>query len=331
MQISQSVSLSSIYQPISGELETVKSDLLEHLRDAFSLIQGLGFEQTVVGGKQIRPALALLSGLSIDPGKGSMLNDVAVASEMTHFASLIHDDVVDGAATRRGVESVNARWHEKVAVLLGDYIMSQALYILSEHGNAEVLRTIMSAIKDMSEGELHQITASSNGTVSETEYYNVIRFKTSSLMGAVCKMPAQMLRESEQNVRAMHDYGLNFGMAFQIVDDLLDYVADERRLGKPTFCDIKDGKATLPTICMLNRLEKNDADRIKGILKKRKVRNADKVWLCDALRGCSADEYCIEIATDFSSRAKSAIEPIPDSEYKRSMIELCDHIVAREK
>jgi octaprenyl-diphosphate synthase len=331
MQISQSVSLSGIYQPISKELETVRSDLIEHLRDAFSLIQGLGFEQTVVGGKQIRPALALLSGLSIDPGKGSMLTDIAVASEMTHFASLIHDDVVDGAATRRGTESVNARWHEKVAVLLGDYIMSQALYILSEHRNSEVLRTIMSAIKDMSEGELHQITASSNGIVSETDYYSVIRFKTSSLMGAVCKMPAQMMGESEQTVKAMHDFGLNFGMTFQIVDDLLDYVADERHLGKPTFCDIKDGKATLPTICMLNRLEKSDADRIKGFLKKKKVEDADKAWLCDALRSCSADEYCIDIATDFASRAKDAIQPIPESEYKRSMIDLCDHIVAREK
>jgi geranylgeranyl pyrophosphate synthase len=331
MQISQSVSLSSIYQPISGELEAVRNDLLENLRDAFSLIQGLGFEQTVVGGKQIRPALALLTGLSLNPNKGAMLTDIAVASEMTHFASLIHDDVVDGAATRRGVESVNARWHEKVAVLLGDYIISQALYILSEHRNPEVLRTIMSAIKDMSEGELHQITASSNGTVSETEYYNVIRFKTSSLMGAVCKMPAQMMGEPEETVQAMHDYGLNFGMAFQIVDDLLDYVADERQLGKPTFCDIKDGKATLPTICMLNRLEKSDADRIKSILKAKKVEDADKAWLCDALRSCSADEYCIEIADTFSSRAKNAIEPIPDSEYKRSMIELCDHIVSREK
>jgi geranylgeranyl pyrophosphate synthase len=331
MQISQGITLSSIYHPIEDDLEAVRKDLLEHLRDAFDLIQGLGFEQTVVGGKQIRPALALLSGLSIDAKKGHALTSIAVASEMTHFASLIHDDVVDGAETRRGTESVNARWHDKVAVLLGDYIISQALYMLSEHRNAEVARTMMIAVKDMAEGELHQITARTNGTTSEEDYFKVIRHKTSSLMGAVCKMPAQALDASPEIADAMFDFGLNFGMTFQIVDDLLDFVADEERLGKPTFCDIKDGKATLPTICMLERLDRNDADRIRNLLKERKAERSDKIWLGEALKGCSADEYCIEIASDFASRAKNAIESIPDSEYKRSMFDLCDHIVARDK
>lgn len=331
MQISQSVSLSSIYEPISKELDTVRKVLLRNLRDAFSLIQGLGFEETVVAGKQIRPALALLSGLSASPGKQETLIGVAVASEMTHFASLIHDDVVDGAKTRRGTESVNARWHDKVAVLLGDYIISQALYILSEYRNAEVARTMMSAVKDMAEGELHQIMARSNGIVSEDDYYSIIRHKTSSLMGAVCKMPAHALGESPEIANALRDYGYNFGMAFQIVDDLLDFVADERKLGKPVFCDIKDGKATLPTICMLNRLDKVDADRIRTILKERTLKESDTVWLSEALHGCAADEYCIEVASDFAAQAKRAIESLPDSEYKRSMFDLCDHVVARDK
>ena len=331
MQISQGITLSGIYHPIVDDLKTVRKELLEHLRDAFGLIQGLGFEQTIVGGKQIRPALALLSGLSIDAESGHALTDIAVASEMTHFASLIHDDVVDEAKTRRGTESVNARWHDKVAVLLGDYIISQALYILSEHRNTDVARTMMIAVKDMAEGELHQITARTNGTTSEEDYFNVIRHKTSSLMGAVCKMPAQALGEPQEIVDAMFDFGLNFGMTFQIVDDLLDFVADEERLGKPTFCDIKDGKATLPTICMLERLDRSDADRVRNLLRERKAERSDKIWLGEALRGCSADEYCIEIASDFASRAKNAIESIPDSEYKRSMIDLCDHIVARDK
>ena len=331
MQISQGITLSSIYHPVVKDLEKTRKDLLEHLRAAFGLIQGLGFEETVVGGKQIRPALALLSGLSIDAEKGRQLTDIAVASEMTHFASLIHDDVVDGAETRRGSESVNARWHDKVAVLLGDYIISQALYMLSDYRNSEVARTMMIAVKDMAEGELHQITARTNGTTSEADYFNVIRHKTSSLMGAVCKMPAQALGEPPEVADAMFDFGLNFGMTFQIVDDLLDFIADEERLGKPTFCDIKDGKATLPTICMLERLDRSDADRIRNFLRERNVERSDRAWLCEALRGCSADEYCIEIASDYASRAKKAIESIPNSEYKRSMIDLCDHIVARDK
>lgn len=331
MQISQDVSLSTIYTPIAGQLEMVREDLLRYLRDAFELIQGLGFEKTVVGGKQIRPALALLSGLSIDPTKAAEFVDIAVAIEMTHFASLIHDDVVDNAKTRRGEESVNARWHEKVAVLLGDYIISQALYILSESRNAEVLRTIMTAVKNMSEGELHQIMTNSNGTISEADYYSVIRFKTSSLMSAVCTMPAQLLGEPAETVNAMREYGYNFGMAFQVVDDLLDFVADEERLGKPTFCDIKDGKATLPTICMLSRLDEGAGNKIRRILRRKQLGDADKKWLLESLRACSADEYCIETAGDFVSRAKQALGVIPDSEYKRSMIDLCDHIVARER
>ena len=112
MQLSQDISLSSIYQPIAKELDTVRDDLLRHLRDAFGLIRGIGFEKTIVGGKQIRPALALLAGLTVNRDNGATLTDVAVACEMTHFASLIHDDVVDGAKLRRGAESVNARWHD---------------------------------------------------------------------------------------------------------------------------------------------------------------------------------------------------------------------------
>lgn len=331
MQISQSVSLSSIYEPIATELQTVREGLLRRLGDAFGLIKGLGFEKTIIGGKQIRPALVLLAGLSAGGNDKEILTDVAVACEMTHFASLIHDDVVDGAKTRRGTESVNARWHDKVAVLLGDFIISQALYMLSERRNSEVARTMMIAVKDMAEGELHQIMAKTNGTTSEADYFTVIRRKTSSLMGAVCKMPALALDEPPEIADAMFDFGVNFGMTFQIVDDLLDFVADEEQLGKPTFCDIKDGKATLPTICMLERLDRSDADRIKSILRERKIEKSDKIWLCEALRGCSADEYCIEIASDFASRAKKAIESIPNSDYKRSMIDLCDHIVARDK
>lgn len=331
MQISQSVSLSNIYEPIALELQTVRESLLRRLGDAFDLIKGLGFEKTVIGGKQIRPALVLLAGLSAGGNDKEMLTDVAVACEMTHFASLIHDDVVDGAKTRRGAESVNARWHDKVAVLLGDYIMSQALYILSEYRNPDVLRTMMSAIMDMSEGELHQLTACSNGTPSEADYYDIIQHKTSSLMGAVCSMPAQALGQPVETAKAMRRFGHNFGMAFQIVDDLLDFVADEEKLGKPTFCDIKDGKATLPTIYLLNRLEKKEAGRIRKILRERRLEEEDKTWLGEVIGNYAADEYCLSIANDFASRAKEAIAAVPDSKYKRSMTDICDNVVARER
>jgi octaprenyl-diphosphate synthase len=331
MQISQDMSLKTIYQPIAGELAIVKDNLLGHLRDGFELIRGIGFEQTVVGGKHIRPALTLLAGMSINADKGPFLIDVAVASEMTHFASLIHDDVVDGARMRRGAESVNARWHDKVAVLLGDYIISKAMYMLSEYRNSNVIRTIMSAVRDMSEGELHQITVRSDGIISEDDYYSIIRHKTSSLMGAVCTMPAQVLGASTDTVDAMNNFGHNFGMAFQIVDDLLDFRADEEQLGKPIFCDIRDGKATLPTLCLLKRLDENGADRIRRMLDERRLTDGDKAWLSDIILEFSVDEQCLEIACEFTSRAKRAIDVIPDSEYRKSMLDLCDYIVTRDK
>ncbi|RJP14315.1 MAG: polyprenyl synthetase family protein [Candidatus Abyssobacteria bacterium SURF_5] len=331
MQLSQDVSLSTIYQPISRELEAVRKNLLGHLRDAFSLISGIGFEKTVVEGKQIRPALALLTGMAAGGKNDAFLIDIAVASEMTHFASLIHDDVVDGAKMRRGSESVNARWHDKVAVLLGDYIISQALYVLSDNHNSGIMRTMMTAIKHMSEGELHQITARSEGIISERDYFSIIEHKTSSLMGAVCKMPVQLIGEPAETVDAMHAFGYNFGMAFQIVDDLLDFVAGEEKLGKPILCDIREGKATLPTICLLSRLDKRDGDRIKKILHERRLEEKDKNWLCEIVRTCAADEYCIEVARDFTAQAKRALDVFPDSEYKKSMVDLCDYIVARER
>lgn len=331
MQLSQDVSLSHIYQPIAKGLETVRTQLLTHLRDAFSLISGIGFEKTVVEGKQIRPALALLAGMTAGFEKGMPLIDIAVASEMTHFASLIHDDVVDGAKMRRGAESVNARWHDKVAVLLGDYIISQALFLISEYRNSDVIRTIMSAIKDMSEGELHQITARSEGIIGEPDYFSIIEHKTSSLMGAVCTMPVQLRKEPAETVEAMRTFGHNFGMAFQIVDDLLDFVAGEEKLGKPILCDIRDGKATLPTICLLNRADKRDTERIRTILQERLLQDGDKEWLCESVRTYAADEYCLEVARDFTAHAKRALDVFPESEYKKSMIGLCDYIVARER
>ncbi len=331
MQVSQNLGLSNIYRPISNELKSVKEGLLKQLRDAFDLIRGIGFEKTVVEGKQIRPALALLAGMSVDQEKGSELIDVAVASEMTHFASLIHDDVVDGATVRRGVASVNARWHDKVAVLLGDYIIAQALHILSEYRNTDVMQTMMSAIKDMSEGELHQITTRSEGVISEDDYYSVIRRKTSSLMGAVCAMPVQIISGSREAVKAMRGFGYNFGMAFQIVDDLLDFIADQEKLGKPILCDIGDGKATLPTICLLKRTDKSDNERVRRILRERNLDEDDKKWLCESIRSNGADEYCLDAARDFSSRAKRALEVFPDSEHKNSMTALCDYIVTRER
>jgi len=331
MHFSQSLNLSTIYQPIAGNLEQVKKRLLDHLRDAFGLIRGIGFEETIVEGKQIRPALALLSGLSFQPDRGAELINVAAASEMTHFASLIHDDVVDGAKMRRGTESVNARWHDKVAVLLGDYIISQALHLLSEYRSPDVIQTIMTAVKSMSEGELHQIIASTDGIVSESDYYSVIQRKTSSLMEAVCKMPVQVLGGSPEIVKAMGVFGHNFGMAFQVIDDLLDFIADENHLGKPILCDIKDGKATLPTICLLSRMGKGDAERIRKILRERHLDEKDKIWLCQSVRTHGADDYCLDIARDFVSRAKQALDVVPDSEYRKSLTELCDYIVARDK
>jgi octaprenyl-diphosphate synthase len=232
---------------------------------------------------------------------------------------------------RRGVESVNARWHDKVAVLLGDYIISKAMYMLSEYRNSDVIRTIMSAVKDMSEGELHQIMIRSDGTISEADYYNIIQHKTSSLMGAVCTMPAHVLGASAEISEATNIYGHNFGMAFQIVDDLLDFRSDEVQLGKPIFCDIKDGKATLPTICLLNRLDKADANRIKKILKERRLEDTDKAWLCQIIPEYEVDEYCLDIARDFTSKAKNALDILPDSDYKKSMLDLCDYVVTREK
>lgn len=331
MQLSQDLTLSGIYQPVAEELAEVRENLMARLRDAFGLIKGIGFERTVVEGKHIRPALALLAGMSMDPSGRSMLVDVAVASEMTHFASLIHDDVVDGAMVRRGAESVNARWHDKVAVLLGDYIISQALYLLSEYRNVEVMRTVMTAVRDMSEGELHQITASNEGIISESDYYEVIRHKTSSLMGAVCKMPVQVLGGSARMCEPMRSFGHHFGMAFQVVDDLLDFTADEDRLGKPTLCDIREGKATLPTICLLDRLDEKDSDRVKKILRDRRLDDRDGKWLCEGIKSCGVDEYCLEVARDFTSRAKNSLEVFPDSDYKKSMIDLCDYIVTRDR
>lgn len=302
-----------------------------HIDAAFGLLRDTRHEATVASGKNLRPALVLLAGSACGIREPGWFVDLATAGEMAHLSTLIHDDVVDEAATRRGQLSINARWENKVAVLVGDYLVTQALFMMARYDNARIVRTMMECLQEMAQGELFQLLKSRQGDTTEDDYYRVIRNKTSSLMAAVCRMPAQLCAASREYEDALGRFGWAFGDAFQIVDDLLDMTASESDTGKPAFSDIREGKRTLPVLRMLEALSGGDRARLEAVVGTGEVTTEDRVWLQRQLYRTGAYSAAVDAARAAADRAAAALTPLPDSPYRRALTELCAFALTRTK
>lgn len=326
-----SQSLRGIFSPIATELSQVETELRAHIDAAFALLRDTRHETIVSAGKNLRPAIVLLAGGACGLREPAWFVDLATSGELAHLSTLIHDDVVDEADTRRGHLSINARWENKVAVLVGDYLITQALFMMARYDNARLVRTMMECLQEMAQGELFQLLKSRQGNATEDDYFRVIRNKTSSLMAAVCRMPAQLCEAPRETEEALSAFGWAFGDAFQIVDDLLDMTADERVTGKPAFSDIREGKRTLPVLRMLEVLPGADQQRLEGLLGERAVTVVDRRWLLDCLYGTGADTYALEAAAEAADRAALSLELLPDTPYRQSLIDMCAFVLTRDK
>lgn len=323
--------LSGIFEVIQTDLTQVQADLRAHIDAAFSLLRDTRHEATVSGGKNLRPAIVLLAGGACGLHRPAWFVDLATAGELAHLSTLIHDDVVDEAATRRGTLSVNARWENKVAVLVGDYLVTQSLFMMARYDNAGLIRTMMECLQEMAQGELFQLLKSREGNTTEDDYYRVIRNKTSSLMAAVCRMPAQLCDASKEHEDALVQFGWAFGDAFQIVDDLLDMTANEQVIGKPAFSDIREGKRTLPVLHMLEVLAGADRDRLESHIGSDNVTAADRRWLLEQLQATGADRFALDAARTAADRAAAALAPLPDTPYRQALTDLCAFVLTRDK
>ena len=250
--------------------------------------------------------------------------------EILHTATLVHDDVVDNADTRRGLASINAVWKNKIAVLMGDYLLSRGLLLSLENDDFEFLKITSTSVRRMSEGEIHQIQKSRKLDMDEATYLKIIGDKTASLLSTCCEIGAASVTSDPARKRMLHDYGEHVGLAFQIRDDLLDYVGRKSITGKPTGLDLSEKKLTLPLIHALAQAPRGEAKEVLAMIrnggKKMKVRN-----VVEFVTHYGGLEYASAKARHFAAAAKQDIASFPASPSKSALESFADFVIEREK
>ncbi|HEY6626866.1 MAG TPA: polyprenyl synthetase family protein [Ignavibacteriaceae bacterium] len=320
--------LSEITQPIKNELETFSQIFRESLRSRVGLVDLVTRYIIRQKGKKIRPLLVLLSA-KVAGGINERSYRGAVLVELLHTATLVHDDVVDSADKRRGLWSINKVFKNKIAVLMGDYLLSKGLLIAMEGKDYDFLEVVTNTVKRMSEGELLQIQKTRKLDIDEETYFRVISDKTASLIETCCRIGAMSTTSDQEYISAMGDFGMNLGISFQIRDDILDYEGSLSITGKRAGGDIKEKKITLPLIYSLNQVSSVKAAEIRKIIKNGKEKtNVDEV--INFVRENKGIDYAVGQARTYSQKAKDALTKLPDSQSKLALEALVDFVVDRK-
>lgn len=319
--------LKKISAPIQAELDEFRVEFRKAIKSRVALIDLISKYILRQKGKKIRPILVLLSAKlcgTID--KRTYL--AATLVEMLHTATLIHDDVVDDAATRRGLASINAVWKNKIAVLMGDFMLSRGLLLALENDECGFLKITSKAVKRMSEGELLQIQKNRKFDVNEETYFRIISDKTASLITACCELGAASTSSSKEEIQLLSEFGENIGIAFQLRDDILDYVGKKKIMGKSSGSDLKEKKFTLPLIHALSNSSKKDSKDIISIVKNGTYSKSRSIVL-DFIKEHNGLDYAITKTSEYCSIAKTKIKDFKNSETKETLINFVDFISDR--
>jgi octaprenyl-diphosphate synthase len=323
------VNLKEIAQPIEQNLECFEKVFRESIRSRIGLIDLVAKYIIKTKGKRVRPILVLLSadicgGVTEESYRGATL------VEILHTATLIHDDVVDDADTRRGFASINAVWKNKIAVLMGDYLLSRGLLLSLEHDDFAFLKITSTSVRRMSEGEIHQIQKVRKLDMDEATYLRIIGDKTASLLSTCCEIGATSATHDHEQRRRLREFGERVGLAFQIRDDILDYTSRRSITGKPSGLDLSEKKLTLPLIHALKQSSRSDAREILSTIrdggKKMRVQQ-----VMNFVHEHGGIEYATARARGFAEEAVRLLEPFPDSASKRSLLGFASFVVDREK
>jgi octaprenyl-diphosphate synthase len=315
--------------PIKMEMELFEKKFKESMHTNVPLLNRITYYIIRRKGKQMRPMFVFLVAKMVsDGGFDERTYRGASVVELIHTATLVHDDVVDDSNRRRGFFSINALWKNKIAVLVGDFLLSKGLLLSIDNEDFDLLKLISIAVREMSEGELLQIEKARKLDISEEIYFEIIRQKTATLIAACCGIGAASVGANEEIIQQMRKFGENIGIAFQIKDDLFDY--SEEKIGKPTGIDIKEQKMTLPLIYTLN----NCSSKEKGwIINSVKKYNRDKVRVKEVIsfvKNQGGIEYTISKMNEYKNKALSILEQFPDSPYKNSLKTMIDYVVERK-
>lgn len=314
------MNIQQIFAPIQEELTQVEARLRQAVRVEYLPLADI-FEMLIgSGGKRIRPALAILA-TKFHPTDPEKMYALATATELVHAATLIHDDLIDQSSTRRGAPTINSRWSDTATVLAGDFLLARAADIAASLDNSRVMRIFARTLMTICEGEIRQDFARSHWPPNRDEYYKHIESKTASLFIAATKGGAILSGAPEDEITALEAYGRYLGMAFQMVDDILDFTADEKELGKPVGSDLRQGTFTLPVFYYLE----NDA-RNKPI-SEMLTRQVDQ--LIEEIRHSSAITAAQAEARRTAQAARDALALFPDTIYRRTLSNLADYVVER--
>ena len=319
-----------IKEPIRSEMELFEKKFYESMSSKVALLNRITHYVVNRKGKQMRPMFVFLVAKMVANGKiNERTYRGASVIELIHTATLVHDDVVDDSNKRRGFFSINALWKNKIAVLVGDYLLSKGLLLSIDNGDFDLLKIISVAVKEMSEGELLQIEKARQLDITENIYYEIIRQKTATLIAACCSLGACSVKPESDEVETLRKFGELIGMAFQIKDDLFDYT--DGPIGKPTGIDIKEQKMTLPLIYTLNNCSKKEKNWIINSVKNH---NKDKKRVNEVIAFVKSNgglEYAENKMKEFQKEALALLVKYPKSEFKDSLELMVNYVIDRKK
>ncbi len=318
-----------ILTTVKHDLEAIEAALSDNLTPYLDVVREIASHILFSGGKRLRPLLMVLSA-RLCGYKGNYDKTFSTIFEYLHVATLLHDDLVDGARMRRGKPSAHLVWDNSKAVLVGDFLLARALSISAKTGHMKIIETIADITENMSQGEIHQLMRKGDLDVSEAEYMEIIRRKTAVLFQGACRISALIADATAEKEAALSDYGYNLGLAFQMADDLLDYTVDSSLLGKEVGADLKEGKVTLPVIYALKTATAPDRARMVNIIKNEIFSRNDFETLIDMLNKYGGIAYTEHLAAKHIERAKEALAVFEPSETREIMLDVADYTLARK-
>ncbi len=321
--------LKELKTSIQKDLNRVDQTIAHALKTENIFVQQMVDYLSRSAGKRARPTLAILSAkyCGYVPGETVILG---AALEMLHVATLVHDDIIDNSAVRRRQKTLNFKWGNEISVLMGDYVFASSFYLMAKNLPKTVLNTLADTTNIICRGEISETFHRFNAELTEEQYFDVVREKTATLFAASCQTGAMLAGADERTVEQLYHFGLGVGMAFQIIDDTLDFVGQQTKVGKPVMSDLREGKLTLPVICCMRRASASEKKKLKTIVHK-KVKTA----LDFKVLRCLLDKYdvlrhSVEIARKFASEAKNELLILNGNRDKTELLRFADFLTNRD-
>jgi len=319
-----------LFEPIRGDLERVEREFGRHLQSQVDLIPRIGKYIQTSGGKRVRPAVLLMAArLCGYAGERAVL--YASVVEFIHTATLVHDDIIDDSELRRGRLAVHSQWGNDITVLLGDFLYIKSMSLALTQDSLDIIRLLCDVTLRMIEGELYQLTKNGDAGITEDEHFDIIRRKTAYLFSGCAQIGGMLGNASPDQVRALREYGFKLGVAFQLMDDLLDFTGDAAALGKPVGGDLREGKLTLPVIRLMQIGSAEARALVAEIVRERSVTLERWADLCRLLGEYDALEFAARRAMEYAESARTHMDAFPASPEREALTALADYVLTRDR